>query len=210
MPETPVRLYTDGTPAPKRIGIYGGTFDPVHNAHLDIARAALESAHLDKVLFVVAARPPHKRDDTYASPEQRLAMVEAALEGEPRMEACGIELDRDGPSYTGDTVVEIERICPGAKLFLIIGMDSLIDLPNWRDPGRILSRAHLLVVPRPGNGRVIPESLAGKYDLLPFDETDVSSTDIRGRIQRGASFAELVPPAVERVIRDAGIYHARV
>ena len=210
MPETSATPHTDGPPAPERIGIYGGTFDPIHNAHLDIARAALESARLAKVLFVVAARPPHKRDDTYASPGQRFAMVQAALEGEPRMEVCGIELHRDGPSYTGDTVVEIERLHPGAKLFLIIGMDSLADLPNWRDPGRILSRAHLLVVPRPGNGLVVPESLEGKYDLLPFDETDVSSTEVRGRIQRGASIAELVPPAVERVIRNDGVYHARV
>lgn len=191
---------------PKRIGVLGGTFDPIHNAHLAMARAALDAAQLDLVLFVVAARPPHKRNDTVASPEARFAMVEAAVADEPRFEADDIELHRDGPSYTGDTLRDLSARDPDAELFLLIGRDSLLDLPSWKDPDAILSRAHLLVAPRPADGRAIPESLEGHYDFLPFQETDVSSTEVRRRAAIGESISDCVPQAVESMIREKGIY----
>lgn len=191
---------------PLRIGIFGGTFDPVHSAHLDIARAALSSAGLDKVYFVLAARPPHKRTATHASAEDRMAMVRAAVEADERFEASDVELVRDGYSYTIDTLKEFRLRHPGAELFLIIGYDSLIDLPRWRDSGQIVERCRLLVVPRLRiNASPAPE-LAGRYQMLPFKETDVSSTDIRERIASGGSITGLVPAAVERIIREKGIY----
>ncbi len=190
----------------KRIGVLGGTFDPIHNTHLDMARAAMEGAHLDTVLFVLSARPPHKQDDTVASPEQRLKMLEAALEDEPNFEPCGIELRREGPSYMRETLCDLEQQYPGAELFLIVGLDSLLDFPNWRDPEDILARARLLVAPREGDGRVIPASLEGKYDFVPFEESDVSSTEIRGRVAQDEPIDGLVPAAVARLIREGGIY----
>lgn len=196
--------------APKRIGVFGGTFDPIHNAHIEAARTALEAADLDLVLFVVAARPPHKSRDTGAPPEQRLAMVRAALAGEPRMEACDIEFRRDGPSYTYETLEEIQRAHPGAKLFLIIGLDSLKDLPNWKNPEGVLSRAELLVLPRPANNSGVPRELEGRYTLLPFRENQISSTDIRRRVAEGGPIADLTPPAVVELIEKEGLYAARV
>jgi nicotinate-nucleotide adenylyltransferase len=195
--------------APRRIGVFGGTFDPIHNAHIDAARTALDAARLDLVLFVVAARPPHKAGDTGASGEQRLAMVRAALAGEPLMEACDLEFRRDGPSYTYQTLQEIQAAYPGAKLFLIIGLDSLRDLPNWKNPEDVLSRAELLVLPRPANNHV-PGELGGRYTVLPFRENAISSTEIRRRVAGGEPIADLAPPAVVELIEKEGLYATRI
>ena len=191
---------------PQRIGVFGGAFDPIHNAHIDVAREALDAARLDKVLFVVAARPPHKRGETVASPEERFAMVEAALGGEAQMEACDLEMKREGPSYMCDTLEQIDSMYPGADLFLIIGLDSLLDLPGWRNPEKITSRARLLVVPRPTDGRAVPDSLQDAYEFLPFEETEVSSTEIRRRIATGENVTDLVPAAVEDLLLSEGYY----
>lgn len=193
---------------PERIGVLGGTFDPLHNAHLDMARAALEAAHLDRVLFVVSARPPHKDQGPIATPEQRLAMVTASLESQDRMEATDIEFHRPGPSYTTDTLTELEGAHPGAHLFLVIGFDSLLDLPNWRDPEGLLEKARLLVLPRPGNNRPVPEHLRGAYELLPFQETGLSSTDVRRRVAAREPVDRLVPPPVLHVIHAQRPYHS--
>lgn len=191
--------------SPRRIGVFGGTFDPIHNTHLAIARAAREQANLDEVLFVVSANPPHKRGATFASAEDRLALVEAAVADQPGMTASRIELDRSGPSYTADTLDALQQRFPGAELFLIIGMDSLVDLPKWRAPERIVAAAHLLVVPRPGEPAV-PDYVKGKYTMLAFRETEVSSTDIRARIEAGDPCHDLLPPAVSDRIQERGLY----
>lgn len=192
----------------QRIGILGGTFDPVHNAHLEMARAAIDYASLDVVLFVVAARPPHKDEGPFASPEDRLAMVEAALECEPKMEASRIELDRPGVSYTVDTLGELRRTHPDAALYLIMGYDAMLDLPNWKDPDAILARARLLVAPRPGEAGQIPEKLAQACDVMPFEPTDLSSTEVRERIAQGRPFEDRVPPPVARYIKAKSLYRA--
>ena len=189
-----------------RIGIFGGTFDPVHNAHLDIARAALQARNLDLVYFVVAAWPPHKQTITHASPEDRLAMVRAAVENDPRLEPSDVELVREGYSYTVDTIGEFQKRHPGADLFLIIGYDSLLDLPRWKRPDRIIEWCRLLVVPRPTMTQPPAPELEGRYQILPFQQTDLSSTEIRRRVAAGESIEGLVPPAVERFIRQKGIY----
>jgi nicotinate-nucleotide adenylyltransferase len=188
-----------------RIGVFGGTFDPVHNAHLEIGRAAVAQANLDRLLFVVAGQPPHKRDATFAPAEDRYRLVEAALADEPHMEPSRIELDRNGPSYTADTLSFLNGQFPKAALFLVLGMDALIDLPRWRDPNRILTLARLLVVPRPGDWNV-PDAVRGHYDMLHFAQTDVSSTDVRRRIAEGAPLSHLLPPAVCELIERTGIY----
>jgi len=180
----------------RRIGVFGGTFDPIHNTHLNLARAALLQAPLDKVLFVVSAQPPHKRTGVHLGAEDRYTLVCDALLGEPNMEASRMELDRSGPSYTADTVEELAASLPGAALFLILGMDAVRDLPKWRDPERILRHACILAAARPGQDTTIPELLDGKVRLLDFPEEAVSSTDIRDRVSRGESVAHLLPHAV--------------
>ncbi len=192
----------------ERIGVYGGTFDPIHNTHLEIARAALRHANLDRVLFVVAARPPHKRGEIFADAEDRLELVRAAIADAPGMEVSRLELDRTGYSFTVDTLGLLHHQHPGAALFLILGYDSLVELPGWRDPKGILDRAHILAAPRPGVAPAVPPMLDGHYDLLPFQEQDVSSTDIRARIAAGEDVSAWLPPSVECLIRQKGLYHA--
>jgi nicotinate-nucleotide adenylyltransferase len=196
---------SDSGQSPARIGVFGGTFDPIHNAHIDIGRAARDQARLDRVLFVVAHVPPHKQDLTDASAEDRFAIVDAALADEPGIEASRIELDREGISYTADTLQTLRDLSPSAELFLIIGMDSLIDLPSWRDPDRIIECARLLVVPRPGEWHP-PEALEGRYEVIDFDQVDVSSTCVRARIERGEDLGGVVPDAAAEIIRAKGLY----
>ncbi len=195
---------------PLRIGLFGGSFDPIHSAHCAIAQAALEQAALDKVVFIVAPRPPHKDDEgagfPMAAPEDRYAMVCAAVRGRPGMEASRIELDRPGKSYTIDTLREFQQLYPGAELFLILGMDSLIDLPKWKDPHGILECAHILAVPRPDLRQEPAPEMAGKYTILDFCTNPVSSTEIRERIAAGAPWQHLVPPSVSEVIIARGLY----
>jgi len=194
---------------PERIGVYGGTFDPIHRTHLDIARAAMRHAGLDRVVFVVAARPPHKRHDVFADAEDRYAMVCAALAGEAGLEASRVELDRDGPSYTADTLRALRAANPEAELHLIVGHDTLVDLPKWHEPDTVIGLAHLLVVPRPSSDTAAPEALAGRYDVIPFPESPDSSTEIRERLRAGMPPGAALPGAVAEVIRARGLYAHR-
>jgi nicotinate-nucleotide adenylyltransferase len=191
--------------APERIGMYGGTFDPIHNVHLEVAKAAREQAKLDRVLFVVSARPPHKMSRDCASPEDRYAMVAVALVDELGLEPSRIELDRKGPSYTAETLRQLHTTYPDAELFIILGVDSLVDLPKWRDPETILHLAQVLAVPRPGEYR-IPRALEGRYDMLEFPEAPVSSTEVRQRIAEGGPLDGLLPAGVTRYIREKDLY----
>ena len=193
----------------ERIGVLGGTFDPVHNAHLAIAHAALREARLDRVLLVVAARPPHKEKGSHASAADRFAMAQAAAADEPGVEASRLELDRAGPSYTADTLRELAQAHPGARLFLIVGQDSLTDLPGWRESEAILDMARILAAPRAGEPDP-PPAVAGKFDMLSLAATPISSTEVRGRIARGEDVGDLVPPRVAALIHERGIYNARV
>lgn len=188
------------------IGIFGGTFDPIHRTHVDIARAALRQAHLRRILFVVAARPPHKDSVDLTSAEDRLAMVEAALEDEPDMEASRIEIDMEGPSYTAHTLTKLALAYPGYRLALILGMDSLVELPSWYAPEEILRNATLVVVPRAGEAPEIPARLEGHYQLLDFEPTSDSSTEVRRRIEAGESLHALLPDATADYIQKRGLY----
>jgi len=193
---------------PERIGVLGGTFDPIHNAHLDLARAALDSANLDRVIFVVAARPPHKTGDIIATAEQRLDMVRAAVGDNPKLEVSDVEIRRAGPSYTADTLDELQEAYPNAKLHLIMGMDSLVDLPRWRNPKRILDRAHLLAAKRDSNHVNIPSELEGHYDLIPFELAPISSTKLREKLSRGEDVSNVLPQQVLDVVKLDHIYGA--
>lgn len=190
----------------RRIGVFGGTFDPIHRAHLSMAHTAKDAGQLDTVVFMVASIPPHKQDSTHASPEDRLAMVKAAIADVDGFEVSDMELRREGPSYTADSLRDLQAENPDAELFMIIGEDSLVDFPKWRQPDVILEFARLLVLPRPGCDTPIHESLAGHYDLLPFDESSISSTAIRNAMKTGESLTAMLTPAVIQFIEDRGLY----
>ena len=192
--------------SPERIGIFGGTFDPIHKTHITIARHVQREARLDRVLFMVAAEPPHKQGAFEASAEQRYAMVEAALANAPGLEPSDLELQRRGLSYTSDTLATLHDQFPQAELFLIMGLDTMVDLPTWHEPQRILDRAHILAVARPGTDLKIPESLEGHATLIPFTGSTLSSTEIRNRLVSGDRIDELVDPAVLERIRAYGLY----
>jgi nicotinate-nucleotide adenylyltransferase len=193
---------------PERIGVFGGTFDPVHQTHIDIATAARDQARLDLVLFVVASIPPHKRHEVEASAEDRFAMVEAALQKERGFEASRLELERVGPSYTVDTLMALREQYRNAALLLILGEDSLADFPRWHSPERILEYADLLIVPRPGSEAEIPPGILRHCHFLEFQERPVSSTEIRDRIRTGTAVDGIVPLGVQKIILERGLYGA--
>lgn len=183
-----------------KIGVFGGTFDPVHVGHLAIAQAALDTAGLDRVVFVPARRSPLKDREPAASAADRLAMLVLATKDEPRFSVSRVELDREGPSYTVDT---LEALRPTGDLFLILGSDALADLAKWRSPERIRELAKILVARRPGAPE--PDAAAG---ARAFDAPclDISSRELRARASRGSSLRYLVPDEVWRHIARSGLY----
>lgn len=182
-----------------RIGVFGGTFDPVHVGHLAIALAAIEAVPLDRVVFVPARRSPLKRTAPVASEADRVAMLERAVEGEPRFAVSRAELERPAPSYTVDT---LEPLAPEGRLFLILGADAVADLDRWKDPARIRALATLVVARRPG----APEPASAGAIVLEAPKMDISARELRARAARGRSLRYLVPDAVWRYIEERGLY----
>jgi nicotinate-nucleotide adenylyltransferase len=201
-----------GPERPRRIGILGGTFDPVHNGHLYIANALRAALDLERVVWVPAGRPPHKTGQIVSSDRDRLAMLELALAGSATDQISTIDIERSGPSYTADTLeIFAERFTP-ARLFFLMGEDSLRDLPTWHDPERLLQAAELAVAARPGVDadlesvvRRVP-TVQGRVHLIPTKEVAISSSDIRRWVGEHQSIQGLVPAAVEAYIRDHGLY----
>lgn len=198
-----------------RLGVLGGTFDPVHRGHLALAAAAREELALDGVLFVPAGRPWRKAGRRIASDEDRLAMLKAALEGEPAFRVSWLELEREGPSYSAETLEALRSDRPDDELFFIVGEDALADLPNWVRPRRILQLATLVVARRSD----VPSSALEEAERLQPDLSErviwlnmaplaVSASAIRERVRRGEPIRDLVPPAVEAYIREHGLYGA--
>ena len=182
----------------QKIGIYGGTFDPVHHAHLILARFALEKFGLEKVIFVPARVSPHKNDPV-ASPETRLQMLRSAIEGEPQFEVDECELQRDPPSYTIDTVQTLQQKYLRADLFLLIGDDNLAGLPGWKAFEDLRHMVTFIVLQR-ALTQVVHEYLSVDRRI------DISATEIRQRIASGRTIHFLVPPIVEQMIHARGLY----
>jgi len=192
-----------------RVGVLGGTFDPVHRGHLALACAARDELALDEVLFVAAGQPWRKAGRIVAPAEDRLAMLRLALEGEPAFRVETLELDRPGPSYTADTLEALRAARPDDELFCILGEDALADLPNWVRPERILELSTLVVARREGVPRAAGERLPGLNERvvrLQMPLVPVSATAIRERVSRGEPIGEMVPPAVAAYIRERGLY----
>jgi nicotinate-nucleotide adenylyltransferase len=187
------------------VGVFGGSFDPVHNGHLQAAEACRVAVPLDLVLFVPAAAQPLKPRGPSASADDRVRMLELALEGRTEFVVSTMETDRGGVSFTVDTLRELSAERPGDRLYLILGADALADLANWREPDEICRLVTLLVVDRPGNARPSPPSGA-RVTRIEMEAVNVSSSEIRARQSRGERLDDLVPAAVAAYIAERGLY----
>ena len=192
---------------PETLGIFGGTFDPPHHGHLIVASHVREALNLDRIMFVPAAVPPHKRERQISRGDMRLAMVEAAVQGDPYCVASSIELNRGGVSYTVDTIRTLRKEMPSTQLTVLIGMDNLLDFENWKEPEAILREASVVVMTRPGYAPGLDDlSVLRQMHLCEVPHIDIAGKEIRRRVSEGMSIRYLVPEAVERYIREHGLY----
>ena len=216
-------------------GLFGGTFNPVHVAHLRAAEDVAEALGLDRVVFVPSAGPPHKRpagEDVLAPAERRLAWVRRAVAGNPRFQVDDLEVARGGLSYTVETLRLFgERLTPERPVFLI-GQDALVEIDTWKEPERLLALAHFAVMTRPPLpqrplAELLPAGLSAAFSfaasgdraehrtagtwmrLLPITALDVSASDLRARLRSGRSVRYLIPDGVREEILESGIYAAR-
>jgi nicotinate-nucleotide adenylyltransferase len=199
-----------------RVGIVGGTFDPIHLGHLIIAEEARVQLGLERVIFIPAGRPWLKGSEPSASPKDRLEMTRLAVRSHPSFRCASIEVERGGNTYTVETLEVLSRSLPGAELFYVVGLDSLREFHRWRSPARILELATLVVLLRPGYRRPPLNALRGvapaaeeRVRILKGPLMEVSSTDIRRRVAEGRSIRYLVPPEVEEYIARRGLYRAK-
>jgi len=198
-----------------RLGLLGGTFDPVHYGHLLMAECAREQCQLDEVWFVPAAVPPHKQQWTVSPAGQRIEMLELAIGGNDRFSVSRIEIDRGGVSFTVDTLEALHAERPADEWYLILGADSLVDLPTWREPVRIAELATIAVCGRPGFDPQLP-ALAGVLPATLLDSIQrhrvempplgLSSREIRRRVALGLSIRYQTPRAVEKYIETHELY----
>jgi nicotinate-nucleotide adenylyltransferase len=187
----------------ERLGVFGGTFDPIHVGHLVAAVNARHALALDRVLLVVANQPWQKSDRSVTPGEERLALVEAAVEGAPGLEASGLEIDRGGDSFTADTLEELSD--DERQLFVIVGADVAAQLDTWERVDVVRRLATLVVVNRPGAGA--PDVGAGwTVETVEIPQLEISSSDLRARAADGRPLDHLVPRAVINRIRESGLY----
>jgi nicotinate-nucleotide adenylyltransferase len=218
-PERPAALSRAGArpAATRRLGVLGGTFDPVHVGHVAVARAARDELGLDQVLLVPAGMPPHKIGVPMAPAADRLAMVELAVDGEDRLRASRVEIDRQGPSWTVDTVTGLLEAARAAgrddELTLILSADAFAGLPAWHEPEHLLRLARVAVAPRPGTGApsldALPAELravAAGITILRGPNLDISATEIRRRVAAGLPIDGLVAPRVAAYIEAHHLY----
>ncbi|MGH7466901.1 MAG: nicotinate-nucleotide adenylyltransferase [Longimicrobiales bacterium] len=191
------------------IGLFGGTFDPPHVGHLIVAQDAVQVLSLDRLWFVPAAEPPHKRGRAITPANIRLEMLHAAIRGEPRFEVCALELQRGGPSYTVDTLRQLHAAGTTANLHLLVGADQARDLASWREPQEIARLARIIVLSREGVETLTQQPLLQVREIR-VTRIDVSASDIRERVARGRPIRYLVPAAVEDIIQSRHLYRVNV
>ena len=197
-----------------KIGILGGTFDPIHRGHLAIAEEAKAKLELSEVYFVPAARTPLKEENNILPAEDRVEMVRLAIAGRPYFKLSMVEIDRPGVSYTVDTIARLkDTLGPENELFFIFGIDSLAQLPRWKEPARIIRMCRLVAFPRPGysvpDPRSLEKSIPGLSRRLIIMEKplmDISATEIREKASHGLSISDLVPEPVAEYIKKHKLY----
>ncbi len=199
-----------------RVGIFGGTFDPVHLGHLILAEQCREQGRLDQLWFVPAPRPPHKQDRALTRFEQRVEMLNLAIAGQPAFRVEEVEKERSGPSYTVDTVAELRRRHPADDFYLLLGSDTLADMHTWYEPARLLAQVGLLVMTRPGHATrtveqiraalQLAESAPVRIETIDAPPIDISSRDLRARAAASRSLRYLVPRAIEVYVAEKHLY----
>ncbi len=199
-----------------RLGIFGGTFDPVHYGHLLLAESCREQCRLDEVFFLPTAEPPHKQEKQTAPPANRVEMLELAIGGHPQFSVCLFETNRGGVNYTVDTLAHLQAEDPARELFFLMGADSLADLPTWREPGKICQLATLVIIarsgaPQPDLGVLASFASAARIaqirrHLVEMPEIGLSASDLRRRVAEGRSIRYRTPRAVEMYIEAHGLY----
>ena len=197
--------------SPRRIGVMGGTFDPIHTGHLVTADEARHAAALDQVIFVPAGTPWQKEHREVAPAEDRYLMAVIATAGHPDFVVSRIEIDRSGPSYAIDTLRALNAEYPDAELFFITGADAILQILTWKEPEQVLSEARFIAATRPGYDldrleKELPESLEDRVTIMEIPALAISSTDVRRRVHDGRPIHYLVPPGVAAYIEKAGLY----
>ena len=200
-----------------RIGIYGGTFDPIHLGHLLLAETCSESARLDRVILIPAGLPPHKQDRELTPGSQRADMLEFAVAGIPEYTVSRLEIERKGPSYTVETLRTMRQDNPGDELFLLMGADSLAEFSTWREPREIAELATLLVVNRgdrqpPALQTLIPilgAEAVTRIQVISMPAIDISASELRQRVRLGQSLRWRTPRAVEQYIIEHALYREK-
>ncbi|MEY4424595.1 MAG: hypothetical protein RJB56_222 [Actinomycetota bacterium] len=191
--------------SPLRLGIFGGTFDPIHTGHLAAARAALEALKLDLVYFVPTWSSLAKQHS--ASAQQRADMVQLAIADEPRFKLSRVDIDRGSPTFTIDTLRSFARLNPDAKLFFLLGVDAFASIESWKNSLDLAGMAEFVVLSRPGyqfDEGSLPS--AHEHTSLAIDALDISSTDVRNLIVNSGKYSDKVPPEVLKYIREHGLY----
>jgi len=199
-----------------KVGVLGGTFDPIHMGHLIIAEEVKSRLGLAQILFVPAKIPWLKAGRPISAVEHRVEMVRLAIADKPYFKLSTVDIDRDGPSYTVDTIADLRgQLGAGNELFLILGWDSLAELPRWHEPSRLIAMCRLAVVPRPGyphpNLQSLEASIPGisqRVILMDKPEVDISASAIRRQVAQGLSISHLVPEPVAKYIGDHALYTA--
>ena len=196
-----------------KIGIMGGTFNPIHMAHLILAESAYEQLQLDKILIMPSKKPPHKLHDPIASDHHRIEMVKLAIKGNPHFELSTMELEREGITYTADTLQQLTKEYPENEYYFILGLDSLQQIEKWKTPDIIFHLAHIVAAGRyhfpkeriEGQVHRLEEIYHGKIHLLEIPNMDLSSEMLREHVKMGKSIRYYVPSSVEEYIREHGL-----
>ena len=197
-----------------KTGLFGGTFDPIHNGHLIIAEDMRVKLELDRIIFIPARHPWLKSDQVISDGHHRVQMVKLAVASHPDFEVSEMEMTRPGPSYTVDTVEEMRaKFGPDEEIFFIAGADAVMDMPLWREPERVVSLCRIAAARRPGARDIDPDALkpvipqvSSCISVIDVSQVDISSTAIRERIKKGESISGMVPVEVERYIYENRLY----
>jgi nicotinate-nucleotide adenylyltransferase len=190
-----------------KLGIFGGTFDPVHLGHLIVAEAVRESAGLDRIIFIPAMIPPHKTAAPVTSATHRLAMLREAVRSNAFFQVSDVEIERGGVSYTVDTLRQLKTLNADDEIYLLIGADNLREFQSWKDPGEIVKRATIIVMNRPGFAAEPGDAPYPGHSIpCQVPSIDISATEIRRRVQKGLTISYLVPAAVARYIEKHRLY----